>query len=309
MISVAVLAGGTSDEREVSLRSGAAVLQALITAGYQAVQLDSNCSDQDLQNHNVIFSVLHGKGGEDGTFQQRLEKLRLAYVGSDAVASSLTFDKQRYLEKMLQDKMPIPEGVLVNADDYQSHALNQRPHVLKPHNGGSSIDTFIVRQPANKPLTAIDGAFKTHGQLLLEELINGTEITVGILGDKALPVIEIIPPASGEFDYANKYNGATQELCPPQNVSLAAQQKAQELALQTHRLMGCRDLSRTDMFVRPDDSIVILETNTLPGMTATSLFPKMAAQAGYDMPQLVDALVQMALSRAETGDASRPANR
>lgn len=308
MISVAVLAGGTSDERDVSLRSGTAVLQALKDAGYQGAQLDSNCSDQDLQNHDVIFSVLHGKGGEDGTFQQRLDNLGLAYVGSDSAASSLTFDKNRYLEKMAQNNMPIPAGQLVDVAGYRVHSLSLKPHVLKPYDGGSSIDTFIVRQPANKPVAAIEAAFKTHDKLLLEELIEGTEITVGILENEALPVIEIIPPSSGEFDYVNKYNGATQELCPPHNVSPAAQQKAQDLALQVRQLMGCRDLSRTDMFVRPDDSIVILETNTLPGMTATSLFPKMAAQAGYDMPGLVDMLVKMALSRAGTDDAYRQAS-
>ena len=303
MISVALLAGGTSSERQVSLRSGAAVQQALSAAGYNVVLLDTDCTDQQLLQNDVVFSVLHGAGGEDGQFQTRLEKLGLPFVGSDAASSRLTFDKHAYRQKLLAARFPIAKGARVDWQTYPLHSLAQKPHVVKPSDGGSSIDTFIIRKPAQSDLLAIEQSFKTHKHMLLEQLIDGIEITVGILGDQPLPVIEIIPPASGEFDYTNKYNGATQELCPPLHVNPQLQEKAQELALQAHQLTGCRDLSRTDMIVQKDGSIIILETNTLPGMTATSLFPKMAQVAGYDMPTLTDCLVKMALSRAETAAA------
>ncbi len=133
--------------------------------------------------------------------------------------------------------------------------------------------------------------------MLIETLIAGQEITVGVLIEQALPVIEIVPPANGEFDYTNKYNGATQELCPPRSIDRDIQQRAQHLALQIHKLTGGRDMSRTDMMVASDGSLHVLETNTVPGLTDQSLFPKAADIAGYDMPHLVRLLVETALKR------------
>ena len=133
--------------------------------------------------------------------------------------------------------------------------------------------------------------------MLLEELVEGIEITVAVVGDQALPVIEIIPPEAGEFDYENKYNGRSQELCPPEHVAEDIQAEARDLALRTHNLTGCRDFSRTDMILTPLGELWILETNTIPGMTDQSLLPKAAAAAGIPMPLLCDRLVQMALAR------------
>ena len=138
--------------------------------------------------------------------------------------------------------------------------------------------------------------------MLLEELVEGIEITVGVLGDQALPVVEIVPPENGEFDYENKYNGATTELCPPQHVDEKAQTLTKELAVHAHQLCECADFSRTDMMVRSDGTIAILETNTLPGMTDESLFPKAARAVGLEMPALCDELVHLASAR-QTGAA------
>jgi len=299
MTRIHVICGGDSSEREVSLRSGTAVTQALQKMGYEVSKLDLAVTALDeVVACDVVFPVLHGAGGEDGTFQRELEEHNTKYVGSDSMASALCFDKWRYREIVLGAGLPVAQGALVGIDTYQENELANGPYVLKPFNGGSSIDTYIVRDPLQAPHELIADTFSRYPSLLMEQLIVGTELTVGVLGDTALPIIEIIPPVDGEFDYENKYNGATQELCPPQNVSESVQKRAQELALQAHQLTHCRDFSRTDiMYETATDKLYILETNTIPGMTDQSLFPKMARTAGIEMPELCQQLVEMALSR------------
>jgi D-alanine-D-alanine ligase len=229
--------------------------------------------------------------------QAQLETRKARYVGSDSSSSALCFDKWRYREFIVDvQNMPMARGAQVQVDNYASHPIAGGPYVLKPIEGGSSIDTYIVRDPVIAPFGQIADTFHRHPTMLLEQLIVGTELTVGILKDQALPVIEIIPPADGEFDYENKYNGATQELCPPLHISVPVQQAAQALALRAHQETGCRDFSRTDIMCDANNNLYILETNTIPGLTDQSLFPKMAATAGIDMPALCDTLVQLALS-------------
>ncbi|HWT55709.1 MAG TPA: D-alanine--D-alanine ligase [Candidatus Microsaccharimonas sp.] len=299
MTSVLVIAGGASPEREVSLRSGAAILDALKTSGYDVALLDpaeqSIETELTAKHYDVAFPIIHGLGGEDGSLQQHLEELGIAYVGSDAAACRLTFDKSEYKRALEHAGLPVPKGALVHSWDVPNHALFKSAFVLKPYDGGSSVDTFIIRDVTSAPWDAMRNALDIYGEMLLEELVEGVEITVGVLGSDGLPVIEIIPPSDGEFDYENKYNGSTQELCPPQHVSEATQAAAQALAIRAHELTGCRDLSRSDMIVRSDDSLVILETNTLPGMTDQSLFPKAANAAGLSMAALCGQLVQLAL--------------
>ncbi len=299
MTRVVVLCGGSSSEREVSLRSGSAVAQALKTAGYDVTVLDpKTASFEEIVQCDVAFPALHGAGGEDGSLQAQLEKRGVRYVGSDADASHLCFDKWTYRHVVIDAGLPMAEGALVQADTFTGHPLTRQPYVLKPVTGGSSIDTFIVRDPSESPETAIHDAFRRHPNMLLERLITGTELTVGVLGDEALPVIEIIPPATGEFDYENKYNGKTQELCPPQHVNAQVQKIAQELAKKAHLFTSCRDFSRTDIIHETATSkLYLLETNTIPGMTEQSLFPKMAAIAGVAMPDLCERLVESALGR------------
>jgi D-alanine-D-alanine ligase len=294
---ILVIAGGNSDEREVSLRSGAAVQLALQAANHQATIFDPSHAPFDASlaaKYQVAFPIIHGQGGEDGTLQRHLEAIHMPYVGTRVAASELCFDKGRYRDLLRTHHLPVAEGAIVSWQEFQHHALAGQPFVLKPFDGGSSIDTFIVRDPSQAPQPEIAAAFTRHPKMLLEQLIEGIEITVGVLGEQALPVIEIVPPPDGEFDYENKYNGATQELCPPQHVDGAVQMQAQELAKQIHQLCGCRHLSRTDMMVTANNQLVVLETNTLPGMTDQSLFPRAASVAGIDMPSLCNQLVTMA---------------
>lgn len=298
MTQIHIVCGGISGEREVSLRSGAAVAEALRAKGYGVTVFDTTDDPDAITACDVVFPVLHGLGGEDGSIQAILDAHNAQYVGSDVAASQLCFDKFRYRQIVKEAGLPIAQGALVNEDEYKTHPLSQKPHVLKPFDGGSSLGVIIVREDMVVDAAQVEEAFKEHGQMLLEELIVGDELTIGILGDVALPVIEIIPPADGEFDYENKYNGKSQELCPPVHVSQEVQQHAQELALAAHQLTGCRDFSRTDiMYDRKRDAYFILETNTIPGMTSQSLFPKMAAAMGLDMPELCDRLVTFALNR------------
>lgn len=298
MTKVLVLYGGDSEERNVSLRSGKAVAAALQPHGYDVLTADARDIYTALEGVDVIFPALHGKGGEDGQIQKQFEIRQLAFVGSDSVASELCFDKWRWRQLVATENVPLAAGALVTLDDIQSQPLVQQPFVLKPFDGGSSIDTFIVRDPTNIDWQKIDDSFSRHPSMLVEALAPGIEITVGVLGDKALPVVEIVPPESGEFDYENKYNGATRELCPPENIDYNVQKAAQTLAVRIHQLCGCRDLSRTDMIVGADGSLTVLETNTIPGLTGQSLFPKAAAAAGMNMAELCDRLVRMALARS-----------
>jgi D-alanine-D-alanine ligase len=198
---------------------------------------------------DVVFPAVHGAGAEDGTLQAELEKHHARYVGTGAEASSLCFDKWRYREFVEAYDLSMAQGALVQAANYASHPLTKAPYVLKPINGGSAIDTYIVRRPDLAPHAEIQEAFYRHPTMILERLIIGIELTVGILGNEALPVIEIIPPAGKEFDYENKYNGASQELCPAVHVSQAVLQQAQAIALKAHQLTDCRDLSRSDKLV------------------------------------------------------------
>ena len=301
MAHIVVLAGGTSDECAISLRSGAAVAEALEKAGHQVAVLDPADGLDNLlpalQKAEAVFPALHGTGGEDGVLQKFLETHDISYVGPDSRASALCFDKARYT-KLLEDKnISIPKTELVNLREFQASELSKKPFVLKPNDGGSSIDTFIVRDLSNTNDVAIRQAFDRHDRLLLQELIEGDEITVAVLGNDPLPAIEIIPPEGAEFDYENKYNGLTQELCPPEHISQTLQKQAQDLTQEIHRLTGCRDMSRTDIMVTPADGLYVLETNTIPGLTGESLLPKAAREAGYDMPTLCEMLVRMALKR------------
>jgi D-alanine-D-alanine ligase len=304
MANVIVLAGGNSDEREISLCSGKAVTKALQKAGHKVEFLDPsdglNGLLPKLKTADVVFPALHGQGGEDGSLQKFLEDNDVAFVGSNSQASTLCFDKARYAELLLSKNLPVPHTELVKYQEYLRSELRRKPFVLKPNDGGSSIDTFIVRTPAEADELGIKEAFERHEILLLQELIEGNEITVAILGDEPLPAIEIIPPEGGEFDYENKYNGQTQELCPPKNVSPPLQEQAQGLAFKIHQLAGCRDMSRTDIIVTSSYELYVLETNTIPGLTDESLLPKAAGKAGYSMEELCDKLIQMTLKRHNT---------
>ena len=295
-MKVLVLLGGESDEREVSLRSGKAVAKALQANGHDVSEYDPAGGYEGLTQFvdrvGCVFPILHGKGGEDGTIQAELEKLNFKYLGSDSTASKLCFDKDEF--KKILNKLSIltPKWEIVDKNSIKKSELANHPYVLKPIDGGSTIDTYIVRDPTT---TSYDKqVFERHERMLLEELILGDEITVPILGNSALPVIEIIPPEGKEFDYENKYNGASQELCPPRNIAQDQQEEAQRLAEKIHKAVDAKHLSRTDIMITPEGKQLVLELNTIPGLTAQSLFPKAAKAAGMTFESLVQKLVEMA---------------
>lgn len=298
MKTVAILAGGDSLEREVSLRSGAAVAKALQTKGYKTILIDPLDGLESVNDADVAFIAMHGEGGEDGSIQAKLEALQMPYVGSNVSVSKLCLDKEAYKGLLRDHQLRVAKDAVVSAATIWESPLSGRPFVLKPVNGGSSIDTFIIRDVTEVPRQVIEQSLARYDTMLLEELVEGVEITVGVLGDESLPVIEIIPPADGEFDYENKYNGATQELCPPVHISTEAQSAAKNLALRIHQLVGARDLSRTDIILTDAGELIVLETNTLPGLTDQSLFPKAAAAAGIPFADAMDKLVKAALARS-----------
>ncbi|HSX27168.1 MAG TPA: D-alanine--D-alanine ligase [Patescibacteria group bacterium] len=294
-MKVIVLGGGTSPEREVSLRSAAAVSKALKQAGAEVVDIDpkNGLEILDRQKDVIVFPILHGQNGEDGTIQRELEVRNLPYLGTDSTTSAKCFDKWQTRLALLAAKLPMARGDLVTSDTYYGHPLTKQPHVLKVTHGGSSIGTYIVKDPRKVDSKLVKDVFQLHERAVIEELVEGIEITVPILDDKALPVIEIRPPADADFDYENKYNGVTSELCPPRSLDKDQQNQAQTLAEKVHRTMGCRHLSRTDIIMKPDGSFIVLEINTIPGMTEQSLYPKSASVAGISMPKLMSAFVDL----------------
>jgi D-alanine-D-alanine ligase len=281
----------------VSLRSGSAVAKALAEAANEFAVTILDPADgfenllPQLKQADVVFPALHGAGGEDGTLQKFLEDHKIKYVGSNRWASALCFDKAGYTKLLRHHGMLVPKTAVVTEKQFEKSPLAEQSFVLKPNDGGSSIDTFIVRDPSDANDKAIKDAFGHHNTMLLQELIDGVEITVAVLGDEALPVIEIVPPAGSEFDYENKYNGKTQELCPPKHVNIEIQKEAQALAKQIHELTRCQDISRTDMIITKDGELYVLETNTMPGLTEESLVPKAAREAGISMFRLCAKLV------------------
>nr|AIA15173.1 D-ala D-ala ligase C-terminus [uncultured bacterium] len=299
MDKLLVLQGGKSSEREVSLRSAATVTQQLHALGYDVVVADPAEADFNLEqvarDCNVVLPMIHGADGEDGVWQKQLEAMDKTFLGSGSAACALTFDKSKYREFVTAQGVRMAAGETVDRAGFTSSGLHQKPYVLKPIDGGSSVDTVIVHQLADEPDEAyFDELFARHPSMLLEELIEGDEITVAVLDTQALPIILIVPPGDETFDYENKYNGRTQEIVDPPQLAEETKQKAQELALRLHRMTGCRHLSRTDMIVNGDGNLYVLETNTLPGLTDQSLFPKAAAAVGYDMRALVKCFVTLA---------------
>lgn len=293
-MNVLVLLGGNSPERDVSLRSGTAVAEALISAGHKVSKYDPINGYQGLDKFinevDVIFPILHGIGGEDGEVQKELEARKFRFLGSGSEVSKLCFDKVRSKEKIVEIGFKTPKSEVVDLDSFTKSDIAKASFVLKPIEGGSTIDTFIINDPNDKIDLTI---FNRYSTMLLEELIEGVEITVPVLADKALPVIEIIPPEGEDFDYENKYNGETQELCPAENVTTKLQHQAQDIALTLHKSLEVKHLSRTDIIINENNELYVLEINTMPGMTNQSLFPKAASVSGLTMEQLVENFIEL----------------
>jgi D-alanine-D-alanine ligase len=298
-MKIVVLGGGSSPERSISLQSSRAVYDALTDLGHETTYLDPVDGEHEIieaaRKADVVFPILHGAGGEDGEIQAILERAGKPYLGSGVEASQVCFDKVVFKEFLLARGLPTANFAIVSRETFDQSGVSQHPFVLKPILGGSSIDLVIEREP--KGMTKkIEEVFGRHHNLLCEELAEGIEITAPVLGEEALPVIEIVPPAGENFDYENKYNGETAEIVPAKHIDAAKQKEIQKLALQIHHEVGARHLSRTDMIIMKDGRICVLEMNTSPGMTAQSLFPKAAAAGGYSFSKLVAKFVDLAKS-------------
>jgi D-alanine-D-alanine ligase len=295
-MNILVLGGGDSPEREVSLRSAKSVADAARAAGFNVQEADPknglSCLD-NLAPQTVVLPILHGEGGEDGKLQAELEKRNLPFLGSGSESSKNCFDKWQTRLILQKSNIPVAEGVRITKASYSTESLAKKPHVLKILHGGSSIGTLVIRDPANVTSAQLEEIFGLENDAVLESLVEGIEITVPILDRAALSAIEVRPPEGGEFDYTNKYNGQSAELCPPPSISSEQHERAQRLAEKVHKTMGCRHLSRVDTIMRPDGTFVVLEINTIPGLTSQSLYPKAAAIGGLSMPGLVDAFVKL----------------
>ena len=298
---IALLRGGQSAEREVSLKSGQAVEKALLARGYQVECFDPPKDLARLAKRapefDLAFIVLHGPGGEDGTIQGFLEALGLPYQGAGVLGSALAMDKA--LSKLLYREagLPVPRAVELKRKE-TTHPPLPLPVVIKPVSQGSSVGMSIVEKEEDFA-QALEQAFQYEERVLVEEYLQGRELTVGILGEEALPVVEIIPGEKHRFfDYEAKYTpGATKEICPAQ-IPTEIAQKAQEYALRAHKALRLRHYSRTD-FIYAQGEVFVLETNTIPGMTETSLLPLAAKVAGYSFEDLVERLVELALSDSQ----------
>lgn len=294
-MKIVVLGGGNTGERDVSLRSAKAVSDALVQSGFEVVNLDPADSNflESIPSDSIVFPILHGVNYEDGRIQKDLEEKGLPYLGSTSAPSMICFNKNLTREAFIRSGVPVADGESVTKETYKLSRLFKNPHVLKASESGSSIGVYLVTDPELIDDSKVSAVFDVSDEAVIEELVVGTEVTVPVLDGKALPIIEIIPPENEEFDYSNKYNGKTQEICPPRSVSDKVQAELKELAETAHRELDCRHLSRTDFIIGDDGRIVALEINTLPGMTNQSLFPLAAKTAGLEFTELVKEFVRL----------------
>ncbi len=303
-LRVAVLMGGRSAEREVSLNTGAQVAAALATAGHEVVTIDSGIEgfigELECAHPDAVFICLHGRFGEDGTVQGLLELLGLPYVGSGVLASALAMDKVMSKHFFAQEGIPTPAYVHVRrgepVDPDEVTQLLGEKTVVKPANEGSAIGVTIAHVPGELP-AALEEAFRFDDSVLIEEFVSGVEVTVGVIGNDdlvALPTLEIVPEHEF-YDYESKYVPGMSRHIIPARVSTEAREECARLSLLAHRALGCRGMSRSDTIVTGDGRVELLEVNTIPGMTSTSLLPDAAAAAGIEFPELCDRLVRLAL--------------
>jgi D-alanine-D-alanine ligase len=303
-IHVAVLLGGWSSEREVSLASGKACSGALERAGYRVSQLDPSrdiASELKKLSPDVVFNALHGTWGEDGTVQSILETLLIPYTHSGVLASALAMNKAVARSLFEKHGVPVAEGMLVSREEAARRHVIQPPYVIKPNSGGSSVGVFIVTKDDEFPpaeLLSID--WSLGEDVLVEAFDPGRELACAVIGNTALGIIDIVP-ADGFYDYKAKYAPGGSNHILPANIKPNIYLHIQKLALEAHKSLGCRGVSRADFRFDdgPDGSgeLVCLEVNTQPGMTQTSLVPELAAHAGYSFERLVSWMVEDASCR------------
>ncbi|MGA8474627.1 MAG: D-alanine--D-alanine ligase [Candidatus Cybelea sp.] len=307
-VTVAVVMGGDSAEREISLRSGSEVMRALHSLGYdaQALEYDDRFIDALRQlKPQAVFIALHGPGGEDGHVQALLEYLSIPYTGSGLEASALCMDKHLTKKLLAAEGLPTPVWDLFDLTGGTLPLLPgslDLPLVIKPRFEGSSAGVTIVRTHEEWTSAMLE-ASKAYAQILAEEYVQGREFTCAVLGEEALPIVEILANRDGFYSYQAKYEpGGSTHVAPAQiDEGLAA--RLQMLGLSAHRLLGLRDYSRSDFIVTRDNRPYLLEVNSLPGLTPVSLVPDACAAIGIGFEALIDRLIGYALARAELRDA------
>ncbi len=290
---VAVVMGGPSAEREVSLSTGKECAAALREAGFEVVEV---VADRDLVHDlmkikpDVVFNALHGRWGEDGCVQGLLEWMQIPYTHSGVMSSAIAMDKEKSKEAYRAAGLPVAASLLAQRDDIESRHVMEPPYVVKPYNEGSSVGVYIVQEAANGPPTL---APDMPDELMVEDYVDGRELTCTVMGDRALTVTDII--TDSWYDYHAKYaeGGSRHEV--PANVPSEIFDACMEMSLKAHQVLGCRGISRTDF--RWDENkglagLILLETNTQPGMTPTSLSPEQAQAVGISFPELCKWLVE-----------------
>ncbi len=300
---IGVLMGGPSSEREISLKSGKAVYLALRQAGLKVIPVDI-VTDNAGENIKLLrakkidfaFLALHGRFGEDGSIQQILEGLKIPYTGSGVKASRLVIDKVAARRIFSSAGLAVPGYKVIEFNSRKNSANNfPLPLVVKPATQGSSIGLSIIDHAAHLK-EAVDLAFRYDKTVLIEEYVSGRELTVGILQGRALPVIEIIPKKRF-FDYQAKYQPGLAEYVAPAALDEKVAAEVKAAALSAHKLLGCRGCSRVDIILNQDNRPVVLEVNTIPGFTATSLLPKAAKITGIDFTALCLKLIELAYEK------------
>jgi len=300
---IGVLMGGTSTEREISLKSGKAVYDILRQSGLQTVAIDIRTDNIEentclIKSHkiNCAFLALHGSFGEDGQVQELLEGMSISYTGSGPLASRLAMDKIASRRIFESSGLRVPKYVVVKKSSYGKNcALSVRfslPWVVKPATHGSSIGLSIIDKEADLK-KAVDLAFGFDETVIIEEYIEGREVTAGILDEDCLPVIEIVPKKRF-FDYEAKYQAGMTEYIVPAKLKAGIVRIVQSAALSAHKLLGCHGCSRVDMILGRDNLPYVLEVNTIPGLTQTSLLPKAAKGMGIEFGELCLRLIELA---------------
>jgi D-alanine-D-alanine ligase len=305
-----VLKGGRSLERQVSLRSGARVEDALERLGHQVVPIDVGL---DLIARlretapDVAFVAMHGRDGEDGTVQELLEILDIPYTGSGVLACVRAMDKVLAKHLMIEAGIPTPEFFAFNETAFRElgaaealGAIEERldfPIVVKPSSQGSALGIKFAGSATDVP-AALVAAFSYDSKVLLERHVDGRDLAVSILDDEPLPVVEAVPQGEEFYDFEARYEiGRTSFVCPAE-LAPGLTDQAQELALRTYRLLGCHAFARVDLMLSRDDALTVLEANPIPGLTETSLLPQAAEAAGISFDRLVGRIVELALDRA-----------
>jgi D-alanine-D-alanine ligase len=298
---IGVLAGGTSAEREVSLKSGNAVYKALLGRGYNAVFIDASdniCEDLKRERVEIAFIVLHGGHGENGAIQGLLEVMGIPYTGSGVMASAIAMDKEASKKIFLHHNIPAAPFAVIEKDNSESQILNlksqiEMPWVVKPAAEGSSIGVNIVKNEAELD-NALNDAFNYGKKIIIEKYIKGKEIQIGILGTRALGGVEVRP--SKEFySYEAKYTpGLTEYILPPQ-INDSEYQILKTTAHKAHNALGCKGATRVDFILSESGEPYILEVNTIPGMTETSLLPKIAGLSGMEFTDLIEAMLELTI--------------